>query len=280
MAQLGKRSRLFVVRAATPGVFLDGGELGEILLPGRYVPPGTISGEAFDVFVHRDSEDRLVATTESPYAEAGEFAALQVVSADPQRGAFLDWGLDKDLLLPIREQEKRVQAGQRVVVHVFVDKQSDRIVASSRLRRHLNLTPPRYRANQAVKLLVIGPTSLGYNAIVDGAHLGLLYHNELPAPIEIGERLDGYVREVRPDGKIDLSLNASGYMRIVGLKERIREALKLAGGSLPYGDGSSPEEIWAAFACSKKAFKQAIGALWREREIVLEPKTIKFAGKS
>jgi uncharacterized protein len=270
MASLGKRSNLHVLRVATPGVYLDGGELGEILLPGRYVPAGTIPGESFEVFIHRDSEDRLVATTESPYGQVGEFAALQVIATDPQRGAFLDWGLSKDLLLPVREQDRRVEVGQLVVVYIFVDERSDRIVASSRLSRHLNLTPARYRENQPVNLLVVGPTTLGYTAIIESAHLGLLYHNELPAPIGIGQRLGGYIRVVRPDGKIDLSLNAAGYRRVAPLKDRILETLRRAGGSLPYGDDSSPEEIWSEFACSKKAFKQAIGALFRERKIVIE----------
>jgi hypothetical protein len=277
MARLGKRCELFVVRAATPGVYLDGGELGEILLPGRYVPPGTISGQSFDVFVHRDSEDRLVATTETPYGEVGEFAALQVVAVDAHGAAFLDWGLSKDLLLPIREQARKVEVGQRVVVYIFVDQRSDRIVASSRLNRHLNLRPAHYRENQPVKLLVVSPTSLGYNAIIDGAHLGLLYHNELPVAIEIGQQFDGYVRAVRADGKIDLSLNAAGYQRVGGVKERILAALQQGKGRLPYSDASSPEQIWTAFACSKKAFKQAIGALLRERKIVLDGPGIRSA---
>lgn len=269
MASLGTRSQLFVVRVATPGVYLDGGELGEILLPGRYVPAGTIPGQSFDVFVHRDSEDRLVATTEIPYGEVGEFAALQVVSSDPQRGAFLDWGLSKDLLLPIREQAQRVEVGQRVVVYISVDQQTDRIVASSRLSRHLNQTAANYRENQPVDLLIVGPTTLGYNAIIEGAHLGLLYHNELPAPIEIGERFKGFIKTVRPDGKIDLSLNPAGYKRVNTLKEHILEKLIQAGGKLPYSDSSTPDQIWNVFGCSKKAFKQAIGALFKERKIML-----------
>ncbi len=269
MASLGTRSQLFVVRVATPGVYLDGGELGEILLPGRYVPQGTIPGQSFDVFVHRDSEDRLVATTEIPYGEVGEFAALQVVSSDPQRGAFLDWGLSKDLLLPIREQANRVEVGQRVVVYISVDQQTDRIVASSRLNRHLNQTAANYRENQPVDILVVSPTTLGYNAIIEGAHLGLLYHNELPAPIEIGERFKGYVKTLRPDGKIDLSLNPAGYKRVNTLKDQILEKLTQAGGKMPYSDSSTPDQIWNAFACSKKAFKQAIGALFKERKIVI-----------
>jgi len=276
MATLGKRSELFVLRCATPGVYLDGGELGEILLPGRYVPQGTIPGQSFDVFVHRDSEDRLVATTETSYGEVGDFAALQVISTDPHRGAFLDWGLSKDLLLPIREQAQRVEVGQRVVVYISVDQQTDRIVASSRLNRHLNLTAANYRENQPVKLLIVGPTTLGYNAIIENTHLGLLYHNELPAPIEIGQQLDGFVRSVRPDGKIDLSLNAAGYKRVAPLKDQILEKLSHAGGKLPYSDASSPDQIWNAFACSKKAFKQAIGSLFKERKILIEDSGIKL----
>ena len=274
MASLGKIDRLFVVRLATPGAFLDGGELGEILLPGRYVPRGTITGESFEVFVHRDSEDRLVATTERPLAEVGQFAALKVVASDPRRGAFLDWGLSKDLLLPVREQEKRVETGQRVVVCVLVDGRSDRIIASSRITRHLSAVPAHYAENQPVDLLVAGQTTLGYKAIIDGAHLGLLYHNELPGPLEVGQRIKGYVRAVRADGKIDLSLNAAGYRRVLPLKEQILDALRKSGGTLPYGDASSPGQIRSAFACSKKAFKQAIGALYREQLIVIGENSI------
>jgi predicted RNA-binding protein (virulence factor B family) len=268
-AALGKRSALRVVRIATPGVYLDGGALGEILLPGRYVARGTLAGETVDVFVHRDSEDRLVATTETPRATAGEFAALRVVGVNPRVGAFLDWGLSKDLLLPIREQARRVQVGEWVVVRVLVDPRTDRLIASSRLARHLDLVPPAYREGQPVELLITGRTELGYNAIVAGAHRGLLYHNELPGPIEVGQKLEGFVRAVRPDGKIDLSLHPAGYGRIAPLQAHILEALSFHGGKLTLGDHSSPQEIREAFGASKKAFKQAIGALYRERRIVI-----------
>jgi uncharacterized protein len=277
VAKIGKRNILWVTRIATPGVYLDGGDRGEILLPGRYVPPGTIVGESFDVFVHRDSEDRLVATTETPSAMVGEFAAFRVVSSDPRVGAFLDWGLSKDLFLPIREQSRRVEAGDWVVAYVFVDIKTDRIVATTRLNRHLNVTPPSYVEGQPVDLLVTGRTNLGYNAIVSGAHNGLLYHNDLPGPLEVGQRLDGYIRAVRADGKIDLTINPSGYTRVAPLKEQVLEALASRGGALPFGDGSTPEEIRDAFGVSKKAFKQAIGALYRERRIVIEEKGIRLA---
>jgi len=263
--------RLAVTRLATPGAFLDGGERGEILLPGRYVPRGTLAGEAVEVFVHRDSEDRLVATTETPRVEVGNFAALKVVSTHPQLGAFLDWGLSKDLLLPRREQAQPVRAGDWVVAYVMVDLKTDRIIASTRLNRHLNVTPAAYQAGQPVELLVAGRTELGYHAIINRAHLGLLYHNELPGPLRLGQRLDAYVRLVRPDGKVDLSIHPSGYGRVAPLKEQLLEALAKNGGRLALSDASAPAAIRAAFGVSKKAFKQAVGALYRERAIVMEP---------
>jgi predicted RNA-binding protein (virulence factor B family) len=275
---IGKRSILSVTRLATPGVFLDGGERGEILLPGRYVPKGTIAGECFDVFVHRDSEDRLVATTETPHAVVGEFAALKVVSSSPHGGAFLDWGLSKDLFLPLREQSRRVAPGDVVVVYIFVDVKTDRIVATARLNRRLNVVPPDYVEGQPVDLMIAERTTLGYNAIVSSAHLGLLYHNELPEPLHIGQKLDGYVRSVRQDGKIDLALNPAGYGRVAPLKEQIMEALAASGGSLPYSDATAPLEIRRVFGVSKKAFKQALGALYRERKIGLGEKGIRLSG--
>jgi predicted RNA-binding protein (virulence factor B family) len=276
---IGKRSTLSVTRVATPGVFLDGGVRGEILLPGRYVPAGTIPGESFDVFVHRDSEDRLVATTEVPRAVVGEFAGLRVISVNPRIGAFLDWGLSKDLLLPIREQSRRVAAGDVVVAYIFVDLKTDRIVATTRLNRHLNVVPPDYAEGQAVDLMVADRTTLGYNAIVNGAHMGLLFHNEIPGTLGVGQKLDGYVRAVRPDGKLDLSINSSGYGRVAPLKEQVLEALSKSGGTLALSDASSPDEIRRKFGVSKKAFKQAIGALYRERLIRIEAKGIALQSK-
>jgi len=277
MALIGKRNRLLIVRTAPPGFFLDGGTHGEILLPGRYIPSGEMPGGMMEVFVYRDSEDRLVATTETPYASVGEFAYLQIVSVNPRIGIFLDWGLDKDLLLPIRELgNARVRPGDRLVVCVLLDEKSDRIIASARLSRHLDLTPPAYADEQPVKLLIAGETPLGYNAIVNNAHRGLLYKSDLARPLAVGETLDGFVRAVRPDGKIDLTLERVGYRRIAPLTEQIFEALRVRGGRLPYHDGSPPEEIREFFGVSKKAFKQAIGALYRDRRILIEPDGIRL----
>jgi predicted RNA-binding protein (virulence factor B family) len=267
MAIIGKRNSLRIMREAPPGFYLDGGDVGEILLPGRYIPRGAVPGDKLEVFVYLDSEDRLVATTEIPFATAGEFACLKVVSVNPRVGAFLDWGLAKDLLLPFREQEKPVRLGQQVVVHVHLDETSRRIVASTRLNRHLSHDTPAYRDGEQVNLLITSRTPLGYNAIVENAHRGLLYHVNLAAPLEIGQRVKGFVRTIRPDGKIDLRLDATGYKRVTSLKEQILQALEKNGGHLEFDDNSSPEAIRKAFGVSKNAFKQALGALYKARRI-------------
>lgn len=284
MALIGKRNTLPVVREATPGFYLDGGPLGEILLPGRYIPKGVRPGQSMEVFIYRDSEDRLVATTETPFATVGQFAFLRVVSVNAGLGAFLDWGLEKDLLLPIRELGGPVDRGDWVLVYVLLDPKTTRIVASGRINRHLNLTVPTYAEGQPVKLIVAGETPLGYNAIVEHAHRGLLYRSDLAGPLSIGQPLDGYVRAVRPDGKIDLALDQAGYRRIKPLTGQILEALAAHGGALPLHDGSSPEEIRTALGMSKKAFKQAIGALYRDRQIFINAREIRLvpptAGKA
>ena len=267
MAVIGKRNILSIVRASAPGLYLDGGELGEILLPGRYIPRDLAPKDKLDVFVYRDSEDRLVATTETPHAMVGEFAYLKVISVNRQIGAFLDWGLAKDLLLPFREQDIPVRAGQRVVVCVCLDVKTDRILATTRLNRHLNRETPAYRNGQPVNFLITGKTPLGYNAIVENAHRGLLYHDNLAAPLEAGQKLKGFVRTVRPGGKIDLSLDASGYKRVAALTDQIVQALERNGGRLNFDDDSSPEAIRQKFGVSKKAFKQALGKLYKARRI-------------
>ncbi|MBL9182267.1 MAG: GntR family transcriptional regulator [Verrucomicrobiaceae bacterium] len=268
MTKIGQRNTLTVLHSTPRGIYLDAGELGEILLPNRYIPRGTELGQTLDVFIYRDSEDRLVATTERPLAMVGEFATLEVVSVNRNIGAFLNWGLPKDLLLPFREQgEQRVLPGQKVVVYVMLDDKTDRIIATTRLNRHLSKDRPPFKLKQEVRLLIAARTPLGYNAIIEGTHLGLLYHTNVGAPLQIGQQVKGYVMMIHPGGKIDLSLDASGYQRVASLTDKILEALKQSGGRLPYDDDSPPEQIRAAFDASKKAFKQALGALYRQRRI-------------
>ncbi|QYM77654.1 hypothetical protein K0B96_09980 [Horticoccus luteus] len=277
MALLGQRNLLAVLRSVPPGLILDGGSHGDILLPTRYVPAGTAPGATLDVFVYRDSEDRVIATTETPLAMVGDFAYLRAVSVNPRVGLFLDWGLEKDLLLPLRELASPLEPGDYRVVRIALDERSDRIIASARLNRWLNLTPPPYTEGQRVNLIVIGETPLGYNAVIENAHRGLLYHSDLAGALQTGERLDGYVRAVRPDGKVDLALDRAGFHRIPPVAEQILAALKAAGGHLALHDDSPPLKIRAALGISKKAFKQAIGTLYRDRRIVIEPTGIWIA---
>ena len=270
MAIIGKRNQLRVVRDSDHGVYLDGGEHGEILLPKRYVQPGDKPGDVLDVFSYRESEDRMVATTETPLARVGEFASLKVVGGHARIGAFLDWGLSKDLLLPNRELTHRPAIGDSIVVFVYVDKRSDRIVATTQFDGLLNLTPPKYEPKQRVSILVVAETPLGYKAIVEGAHWGLLYRTDLGVMLQVGTKMDAYVRVVRPDGKIDLSIELAHYQeRVAPLTEKILEALKANGGKLPLNDRSSPGEVFTRFGTSKKAFKQALGALYKSRRIAM-----------
>jgi len=267
MAIIGKRNTLAIVRASQPGLYLDGGELGEILLPGRYIPADLAPKQKMDVFVYRDSEDRLVATTETPHAMVGEFGYMKVVNVHPQVGAFLDWGLSKDLLVPFREQEFPLHIGDWAVVYVCLDVKTNRILASTRLNRHLNRDTPAYRDGQPVNILITSKTPLGYNAIVENAHRGLLYKNNLATALKIGAKLKGFVRTVRSGGKIDLSLDAAGYNRVAPLTHQIVEALERNAGRLDFDDDSSPVVIRQNFGVSKKAFKQALGKLYKTRRI-------------
>lgn len=278
MAEIGTWARLRVLRERSPGFFLDAGELGEVLLPGSEAPAGLGEGDELDVFFYHDSEDRPVATVRTPKACLGEFAYLQVVALTPV-GAFLDWGLPKDLLVPFREQKSRegMAVGRSYVVRVIRDPESGRIVATTRLARHLDQEPPAYQPGDEVDLMIYGLTELGTKAIVNGAHTGLLYANETFRRLHVGERTRGYVVRVRPhDRKIDLSLYPPGRDWIEALAGEILFELETAGGFLALHDKSPPEAIHATFGASKKAFKQATGQLFRQRRITLEADGIRL----
>jgi predicted RNA-binding protein (virulence factor B family) len=276
MAELGRSNDLMIVRESDNGFYLDGGDLGEILLPSREVPEDVEQGDIVDVFVARDSEDRLIATTTKPVCEVGDFAALEVTTVNPRIGAFLDWGLAKDLLLPFREQVFKVKPGQRVIVRVLLDEVSNRVVATARTNRFLNNRSPRVQPGQAVTLLIQERTPMGYMAIVDQSFRGLLHENQLHRPLQVGETLPGYVAAVKEDGKVDLSLEPVGYGRVTGLAGEILEKLKQAGGRLEIGDKSDPEDIKRTFGTSKKAFKQAAGALYRSRKVKISGDSIEL----
>ncbi len=277
MALIGKRNVLSIVRGAPPGFYLDGGTHGEILLPGKLIPPGATPGGTIDVFVYRDSEDRLVATPNKPLAMVGQFAMLRVVSINPRIGVFLDWGLDKDLLLPMRETFRPVNTGEYVLVQIVLDEKTDRLIASARLNRRLCFPPEgTYKEGDSVNLMVMNAGDLGYNMIVNDLHRGMLYESDANGRLEPGDRFDGYVRTVRPDGKIDVALGKSGYRRIAPLTDQILAALVAKGGRLPFNDNSPPEAIREYFGVSKKAFKQAIGSLFRDRRIYIDPDCIRI----
>ena len=276
MAQIGKRNLLTVVRSSTPGLYLDGGALGEILLPGRYIPAGATVGGKVDVFVYRDSEDRLIATTEQPFATVGELAYLRVAAINPRVGVFLDWGLEKDLLLPMREMDGPVNPGDGVVVMVVLDERTNRLIASARFNRHLDQKPPHYHEGESVRLMVASKSPLGFNLVVNNAHRGLIYHTDITGKLKVGDVVPGYIRAIRPDGKLDLALGQAGHRRIGPMSEQVLAILTEKGGRLPYHDNSIPEEIRDVFGMSKKAFKQAIGALFKERRIYIEPDGIRL----
>lgn len=271
MAELGKRNTLSIRNESPHGLYLDGEELGDILLPNAYVPPHITPNSKLSVFVYLDSEDRIVATTETPLAEVDQFAALKVVAVNEKVGAFLDWGLSKDLLLPYREQKGRVRVGDTRVVRIYVDDASGRIVASEKHDRFISKYRATYQPQEQVDLIVIGETPLGFKAIINSSHIGLLYDNELSEMLRVGQCFKGYVTKVRPDGNIDLRRDPSGYTRVAPLAEQILDAIKKNGGTLKLDDKSPPEAVREAFDVSKKAFKQALGNLYKQRKIQFVP---------
>ncbi len=269
MTEIGKINHLEVVKEVDFGIYLDGGDLGEILMPKRYVPEGTMPGDMLETFIYLDSEDRLVATTEKPLAMVEEFALLTVVSVTPV-GAFLNWGLPKDLFVPFREQRQPMEEGKKYLVYVYVDTNTKRIAASSKIEQYLDNIPVDYDLDEEVDLIIVNETDLGYNAIIDNSHFGILYKNEVFQPLNPGDKVQGYIKKIRTDGKIDLRLEKIGYEKISSFVDRIIAELQKNKGFLPLTDKSSPEEIYKTFKISKKNFKAAIGALYKKRFIAIE----------
>lgn len=269
MLKIGKYNTLRVARNVDFGAYLQDADGNEVLLPTRYIAQPLHPGDDMEVFVYKDSEGRPICTTERPFAQVGEFAYLQVSDVN-QTGAFLDWGIMKDLLVPYREQKMKLSRGMVVLVYVYLDDATKRVVASAKIDKFLGNTYPRYRVGNKVKALVYKRTDLGYKAIVDDLFHGMIYENELFAPLEIGEAITAYVKQVREDGKIDLVLSGGNDGRIDALMERIMKRLaNEPEGFLPISDSAAPETVRATFQCSKKDFKKAIGHLYRERKIVI-----------
>ena len=275
MLNIGNYNTLRIIKILSFGAYLDGGEGKEILLPTRYVPDGAQVGDEVKAFIYHDNEGRLIATTLHPKAVVGEFAFMQVKSVNTT-GAFLDWGLMKDLLVPYKEQKLTMREGKWYLVYVRLDHVTGRIMASARIEKFLNNIPPKYKFNQEVDLLVADDTEIGYKVIVNNLHWGMVYHNQVFQRLEKGEHLKGYVKEIREDDKLDISLTPLGYQKVDGIAQTILQALQMQNGFLPVHDKSDPEVIYSLFRCSKKAFKQAIGALYRQHRIALEPDGIRL----
>lgn len=267
MANIGERATLPFLREVGAGSILDGGELGELLLPKS--ERLTEARDEVDVFVYRDSEDQPIATEKQPYVLPGQFGALKVISSN-NNGAFLDWGLSKDLLLPFSEQRNLPEPGKPVVVFVGVDPKSDRLVASQRIARHFANEAPSYREGDEVEILLFGKTEMGYKAIVDNKYSGLLFQNQVFEKLFYADRLKAYVTQVRNDWKIDLSLYAPGKAKVDDLEERLLRELEMRGGFWAINDKTPANEIHRELGVSKKVFKRATGALFRKRLIIFE----------
>jgi len=274
MLQIGCYNTLVVQREVDFGLYLNPKE-EEVLLPSKYVPKNTRPGDSLRVFVYTDSEDRPVATTLTPRAVVGDVAFLRV-NDTAAIGCFMDWGLEKDLLVPKNEQQSRMHFGKRYVVKVLLDKKTNRVYGSTRIDRHCQKATKDLGVGQQVRLMVYQFSKLGTLAVVDDQFLGLIYHSETFETLKIGNRRPGYIRHIRKDGKIDLSLKKPGHVSIDGSGQRIMAALKKAGGFIPCHDKSSPQTITELFSMSKKEFKRAIGGLYKKRLIEISDQGIRL----
>lgn len=275
MVQIGKMNKLFVKGMQAYGLHLDGGTLGDILLRGSFGAEKYQPGDEIDVFVYVDREQRLLATTQKPHATVGEFASLKVV-ANGAAGAFMDWGLENDLFVPKSEQQNNMREGQHYVVFLFFSEKHQRITASSKLEKFLGPQSPEYFEGEKVELIVYAETELGYSAVVNSSHAGMIYKNEVFQKLTVGQKLQGYVKKVREDLKIDLRLQQTGYQSVDDISQNILDTIRSCGGMVAVTDKSPPEDIYAAFGVSKKVYKKAIGALYKKRLITIDPDSIKL----
>lgn len=277
--QLGRFNRLPVARFADQGLYLSGGPEDGILLPKKYVPEHVQVGDELDVFLYLDQQERLVATTLKPLAQVGDFAWL-TVSWVNNFGAFLDWGLEKDLFVPFREQKMKMQKGHSYLVHLHIDPESYRIVASAKVERWLSQDIPPYRTGDQVEGLVWQKTDLGFKVIADNLYPGLIYDGEVFRELHSGDRVTAFVKQVRGDGKLDLTLQRQGQQAVTDFSDILLEHIRQNGGSIPLGDKSQPEEIYAVFGVSKKVFKKAVGDLFKRRLITIHSEGLQLVPPS
>jgi predicted RNA-binding protein (virulence factor B family) len=270
---IGTINTLQVIKQVEFGVYLDGGEFGEILLPKRYAPNHLAVEDNIDVFIYCDSDDRLIATTETPLAMVGECAWLKVKDVN-RVGAFMNWGLPKDLLVPYNEQYSAMEMGKSYPVCVLLDNESNRIAASSKLYQFLEEHSDDFTPQQAVNLLIIQRTDLGFKAVINHTHLGLIFHSDVFQNLKLGQKIKGYIKDIRDDGKINLSLQLPTQEKREELSETILDYLKKNGGSSTLTDKSPPEEIYKQFKVSKSNYKKALGSLYRQRIIDIDKQQI------
>lgn len=274
--ELGKFNTLEVVKEVDFGMYLDGGDHGEILLPTRYVPEGCNVGDWLSVFLYLDNEERLIATTLTPLVQVGEFACLEVNWVN-EYGAFLDWGLMKDLFVPFREQKMKMQVGREYVVHVHLDEESYRIVGSAKVDRYLSKEIPAYQPGEEVDILIWQKTDLGFKAIIDNEFSGLLYNSQLFRDVYTGDKMKAFIKQVRPDGKVDLMLQKPGIEHVEDFSATLLRYIEDNGGATPLHDKSDAEDIYETFGVSKKTFKKAVGDLYKKRLIVITDSGLKLA---
>jgi predicted RNA-binding protein (virulence factor B family) len=275
MVKVGEYNKLKVVKTVDFGVYLDGGDGEEILLPKRYVPENLQDGDEIDVFIYHDSENRLIATTLQPKGIVGDIVMLECVGVTNQ-GAFLRWGIMKDLFVPVSQQESRMKEGQYYLVKIYIDEQTGRLAATEKITPGLSNYELTVKELEPVDLVVFQKTDIGYKVIINNKHLGVLHYNEVFKEMEIGDKLKGFVKTIRPDNKIDVALGERGYKKVAGEEERILELLTQNDGYLPYHDKSDPEEIYNFFGMSKKVFKMTVGALYKKQMIELTKTGIKL----
>ncbi|HHF2875293.1 TPA: S1 RNA-binding domain-containing protein [Vibrio diabolicus] len=277
MIKIGQINSLEVIKKADFGVFLDGDDYGSVLLPNKYVPEGTEIGDHVDVFLYFDSESQLAATIERPIAQVGEWGLMKIEGVNAT-GAFVNWGIkEKDLLIPFSEQRTRFSAGQTILVYVYTDKASGRIVGTTKFNKWLDKTPANYEVNEQVDLIIAERSQLGYKAIVNGKHWGMIFPSDVFGKLYIGKKLKGFIKQIREDGKIDLALQKVGVAKMDDLCSKILDLLEKKGGFLPLNDKSSPDAIFDAFRTSKGTYKKTIGGLYKQGKIVIEKDGIRLA---
>ncbi len=275
MATLGTFNRLKVTRSVAAGIYVDAGSFGELKLPGWDVTTALEAGNEVDVFIFPDVDGQIVASMRKPLAMPGE-AALMKVAAVTASGALVEWGMPKNLFVPLKEQAQKMVKGFSYVVYVHFDKRSNALIGSSALEKYLTTTPGGLQLNQEVSLLICDQSELGYRAIINNSSLGFIYQNDLFQKLKIGERVPGFIKNIREDGRVDLYLQKPGYEKIIDISDQVYEKLKAAGGYLAVTDKSPAEDIYALFATSKKNYKKAVGGLYKKGLITIEDAGIRL----